>query len=166
MPQEFIERLRAMPEAKRLAVAIYGESVAAYRYSVLAEKALPERHRQIFSQMKQEEEGHQRALQEMADRLYPDGDFLLSPSDKELVIAGTRMLEVTDAESFHKAMRFLHDTEKRTGRFYLALHDLMPGGDLGEFFKVMAEECFEHGDSLLEIEPPNGPVAGDTEQGT
>jgi rubrerythrin len=154
MDPKLFDRLRTMPHAKAIAIAIYGESVAAYRYGILAEKALPEEHRKIFNEMRDEERGHQRALEALAQSHFPDGDFVLSAEDKDMVIVGARMLEVTDRESFLNAMRFLHDTEKRTGDFYNTLHQMMPEGKLGTFLQQMAAECYEHGDSLLKIDPP------------
>ena len=154
MIDEIVERIRNMPNAKRLAVAIYGESVAAYRYSVLADKSTSEAHRNIFDGMKEEEHGHQKALEQLAAQLHPDADFILSQEDKDLVIVGTRLLEIGDAESFRLAMQFLHDTEMKTARFYETMHELMPEGDLGRFLQEMAAECVEHGESLLRIDPP------------
>lgn len=154
VPEELIKRLRTMPDAKKIALAIYGESVAAYRYSVLAEKSTAPEHRTAFEAMKAEELGHQAALERLAAASFPDGSFVLSPADKDLIIAGTRMLDATSPESFRRAMQFLHDTELRTGRFYDALHELMPDGELGAFLKAMASECYEHGASLLRIKPP------------
>ena len=151
---QFRDRLRSVPDAKKIAIAIYGESVAAYRYGVLVEKADSEHHRRTFEQMKHEELGHQRALEALAKKHFPNADFVLTPDDKDLVIVGARMLEVTDADSFRKAMRFLHDTELRTGRFYRVLHELMPSGDLGRFLTEMADECLEHAQSLLAIDSP------------
>ncbi len=155
MSDELLARLRRMPDAKKLAIAIYGESVASYRYSVIAEKALSEEHRKIFTEMKEEEHRHQRALERLAAKMFPDGDFVLSDEDKEFVIVGARLLQVTGADSFRKAMSFLHDTERKTGQFYQALHQLMPDGELGEFLEEMAGECFEHAKSLLSIDPPS-----------
>lgn len=143
-----------MPDAKKIALAIYGESVAAYRYSILAEKSTSAEHRRVFEDMKAEELGHQTALERLAASSFPDGNFVLSAADKELIIAGTRMLDVTTPAAFRRAMQFLHDTELRTGRFYDALHELMPAGELGVFLKEMAAECYEHGASLLRIDPP------------
>jgi rubrerythrin len=157
MAEDFKSRLQAMPDAKKIAVAIYGESVAAYRYGLLSDKSDTPEHKRIFSEMRDEERDHQRALEHLAETHFPDGDFVLQPSDKELVIVGTRMLEITDAQSFKKAMQFLHDTERRTGDFYNAMHDLMPDGEIGRFLKEMADECVEHSLSLLEIEPPATP---------
>lgn len=154
MTEELLQRLRTMPDAKKLAVAIYGESVASYRYAVLAEKSLSAQHRALFNRLKEEERGHQTALEQLSEQLFPESDFVLNPDDKDLVIVGTRMLQVTDASSFRKAMQFLHDTEKQTSRFYEALHELMPQGDLGRFLDRMARECATHARSLLLIEPP------------
>ncbi len=153
MIEEFRKRLREMPEAKRLAVAIYGESVAAYRYSVLADKAQIERHRRLFTQMKEEERAHQRILEALVGKHYPDDDFVLTSDDKDLVIVGTRLLELRDETSFRKAMQFLHGTEIRTGQFYETLCELMPAGEIGDVLQAMAKECSEHAASLLKIEP-------------
>ncbi len=155
MIDRFRERLRAMPDAKKLAVAIYGESVASYRYGVLAEKALNDEHRRIFTAMKEEEEEHQRAIERLSRKHFPDADFVLTPEDKELVIVGTRLLEVTDEGSFRRAMEFLYDTERRTGQFYELLHALMPEGELGDFLQEMATECYVHAESLTRISPPS-----------
>ncbi len=153
MKEEFKARLSAMPDAKKLAIAIYGESVAAYRYGVLADKAETEGHRDLFRSMQKEEQGHRAALERLADELFPDDEFVLTTADKDLVIVGTRLPEVTDDESFRSLMRFLHDTEKRTGEFYGVLRELMPSDKLGAFLQQMALECVRHGDALLAIEP-------------
>ncbi len=153
MPDAFRERLKQMPDAKKIAVAIYGEQVASYRYGLLANKALNDRHHKIFLGMKQEETDHETRLRDLAQKRFPDADFVLSDKDKEMVIVGRRMLEVTDVDSFNKAMQFLHDTEKRTGLFYQVMHEMLPDGELGDFFKEMADECHEHGESLLAIKP-------------
>jgi rubrerythrin len=153
MQDDLLQRLKAMPNAKRIAVAIYGESVAAYRYGVLADSAVSAEHQHLFLSMKAEEEGHRAALKRLAAKQFPGADFVLNAEDKELVISGTRMLAITDSESFLRAMKFLHDTERRTGEFYRVLHDLIPDGDLGPFLAEMADECVEHAKSLLELRP-------------
>ena len=154
MRDDFAERLATMPDAKKIAIAIYGESVAAYRYGVLADKAASEEHRKLFAAMRDEEKGHRAALEHLGRKHFPDCDFVLTSDDKDLVIAGARMLEVGDAESFHRAMRFLHDTELRTSEFYRTLHESMHQGEIGEFLEAMAEECVQHAESLLQIDPP------------
>ena len=160
MDARFFQRLRTLPHGKAIAIAIYGESVAAYRYGVLVEKALTPEHKKVFTQMQDEERGHQQALEKLAQVYFPDDDFVLAPEDKDLVIVGNRMLQVTDRASFLKAMQFLHGTENRTGEFYTILHEMMPEGQLGSFLEQMAAECFVHGESLLAIEPPP-PDTGD-----
>ena len=154
MREDFRERLATMPDAKKIAIAIYGESVASYRYAVLSERAVSETHRTVFERMRQEERGHQEALEHLGRQHFPDADFVLTPEDKELVIAGTRMLQVGNAEQFDRAMQFLHDTERRTAEFYRVLHEAMPDGELGRFLESMAEECDQHAESLLRIQPP------------
>lgn len=154
MDEAVQSRLRVIPDAKKLAIAIYGESVAAYRYAVLADKAANPAHRELFTRMKEEEEGHRRALETLAKQHFPEGDFLLSQADKDLVIVGARMLEAGDAPAFLRAMQFLHDTERRTGQFYQTLAGLMPDGELGAFLREMSAECFQHAESLLSVAPP------------
>ena len=154
MRDDFAERLAAMPDAKKIAIAIYGESVASYRYGVLAEKAASEDHRKLFADMRDEENGHREEMERLGRKRFPDSDFVLTPDDKDLVIVGTRMLEVSDPQSFRRAMRFLHDTELRTGEFYRMLHESMPQGELGRFLQSMTEECAQHAESLLRIDPP------------
>lgn len=154
MRDDFAERLATMPDAKKIAIAIYGESVASYRYGVLADKAVSEEHRKLFADMRDEEKGHRAAMEHLGKKHFPDCDFVLTSDDKDLVIAGARLLEVGDAESFRRAMRFLHDTELRTGEFYRTLLESMPDGELGRFLRAMAKECVEHAESLLRIEPP------------
>ncbi len=153
MPEEFKAKLANMPDAKRMAVAIYGESIASYRYGLLAEKASSEAHKKIFESMRREELEHQSALEELARKNFPDDDFVLTSKDKELVIVGTRLLELKDEASFHKAMKFLHDTELRTSAFYQAMHELMPAGEIGRILQEMSDECIEHAASLLKIKP-------------
>ncbi len=153
MVEDYATELEGMPDAKKLAIAIYGESVASYRYGVLADKAVSDDHRRVFRAMQKEEQGHQTALERLAAKHFPDDDFVLTPEDKGLVIVGARMLDIRDDTSFNSAMRFLHDTELRTGEFYRALVALMPSGELGRFLGEMADECVEHAASLLRIKP-------------
>ena len=128
---------------KLLAIGIYGESVAAYRYLVLAEKAPPE-HRKVFADMADEEQGHKQLLEKLLDESYPDADFVLTPQDKELVILGTRMIEVRDDESFAQAMRLVLRTERKTARFYAVHGKHLAQENLRAVFKELAEEGAEH----------------------
>jgi len=154
MRDDFAEQLAAMPDAKKIAIAIYGESVASYRYSVLSDKASSEDHRTLFADMREEENGHREEMERLGRQYFPDSDFVLTPEDKDLVIVGARMLEVSDAASFRRAMQFLHDTELRTGEFYRMLYESMPDGELGKFLESMTQECAQHAELLLRIDPP------------
>jgi len=119
---------------KMLAIGVYGETVAAYRYLVLSEKAPGEAHRKEFAEMAEEEQGHKQLLGDLLAELYPDADFVLTPEDKELVITGTRMIEVKDQASFAQAMRMILHTERKTARFYANHAKHMPQKDLRELF--------------------------------
>jgi len=148
MPDDYTAKVRSLTPAKALAVASYGESVAAYRYLTLTDKAPKESQCRIFKEMATEEQGHHMALQEVRKQQLLDSDFVLSPEDKELIIVGPRLLEVTDDESFGDAIGQIIDSERLTGRFYAALHEVTGSSELKPFLKEMADECFEHAERL------------------
>lgn len=154
MAVDYEDRVRALTPAKTLYLAAYGESVAAYRYRTLSERTENETNRNVFAQMAEEEQGHHAVLQEMLKEHYPGSEFVLSLQDKELVIVGPRLLEVTDTASIRKALGLIHESELLTGRFYETLHQVTPRTDFMPFLKEMADECFAHAHRLTEIEPP------------
>ena len=145
------DRVRAMTPAKALALAAYGESVAAYRYRTLVEKATSTAARDIFLEMAVEEQGHHQRVEGLIRQHYPDTDFVLTAEDKELVIDGTRMLEITDPESYDRALEMICESERRTGRMYAALHSLTTNEALKPFLKEMADECVEHAERLKSL---------------
>ncbi|HEY3243569.1 MAG TPA: ferritin-like domain-containing protein [Phycisphaerae bacterium] len=147
--------LQSMGPAKALAIAVYGESVAAYRYKVLAEKALTAAHSKLFNEMAEEESGHRDLVQNLMRQHFGDVDFVLTPADKELVTVGTRTFEVTDHASFEKAMQLMYDSERRTGNYYRTLHRFLASHELAPLLKSMAAECFEHAGRLRDIKPPD-----------
>jgi len=146
--------LQSIGAAKALAIAVYGESVAAYRYQVLAEKALTAAHSRMFTEMAQEESGHRDLVQGLLRQHFGDADFVLSPADKELVTVGQRAIEVTDHASFERAMQLLFDSERRTGAYYRTLHRYLNIPELAPLLSSMADECFEHAERLKQIEAP------------
>jgi rubrerythrin len=148
MPDDYTAKVRSLTPAKALAVAAYGESVAAYRYLTLTDKAPLDSQRKIFKEMAAEEQGHHMALQDLRKRHLLDSDFVLSPEDKELIIVGPRLLEVTDEASLEHAIGQIIDSERLTGRFYAALHEVTGSTELKPFLKEMADECFEHAERL------------------
>ena len=145
---KYHDRVRALSPAKALALGAYGEAVASYRYRTLAEKTPTPSHKPIFEEMAEEEHGHHRVLAEILSRQYPDSDFVLTPEDKELVIVGPRMFEVTDHASADHALDLIHRSECLTGRFYEAFHDVTAVSILKPLLKEMAAECFEHAERI------------------
>lgn len=134
-----------------MAVAAYGESVAAFRYRMLSEKAPTEQHRGIFTEMADEEQGHHVRLQEILTRDFAGADFVLSTEDKALVIVGPRILDVSTPAAFGQSMTYIHDSEIQTGNFYARFHDCTTRLDLKPMLKEMADECFDHASRLNQI---------------
>ncbi len=147
--------MRGMSVEKALAIACYGESVAAFRYRTLAERAPTSRHEAVFKEMAEEEQGHHQALSGLLAKEFPGSEFLLTPEDKAAVIVGPRLLELAGSGAFDKAMRHIYDSERLTGSFYAAFHDTTTRADLKPLLKEMADECFEHAQRLKEIPPPS-----------
>ena len=129
---------------KLLAIGAYGETVAAYRYVVLSEKAPNPRDRREFAEMADEEQGHKQRLQALLTEMYPHADFVLTPEDKELVVTGTRLLDVRDEASFHDAMRMILQTERKTAAFYAHHAKIIPPAHLRALFQELAEEGADH----------------------
>jgi rubrerythrin len=129
---------------KILAIGIYGESVAAYRYLVLSEKAPDPSDRKQFADMSDEEQSHKQRLQRLAGQLYPHADFVLNAQDKLLVVEGPRLLEIRDQASFAQAMKLVLETERRTAAFYAQHGKGLPHKTLRDLFHELAEEGAEH----------------------
>ncbi len=144
-------KLRSLSVAKALAIAAYGESVAAYRYRTLAEKAEAETQRRLFEQMADEEQGHHLLMEKLFRQAFPQSDFVLTAADKELVIVGPRMIEVNDRESYERALTMIYESERLTGGFYAALHSLARQPDLQPVLQEMADECFEHAERIKSL---------------
>ena len=137
-----------------MTIASYGESVAAHRYRTLAEKTESPTHRAIFQEMAEEEQGHHVMVHELLKKRYPGSDFVLTSTDKDLVIVGPRILEIGDREAFARAIEMICASERLTGRFYAALHETVDDTTLQPLLKEMADECFEHAAKLAGIPPP------------
>ncbi|MHC5108802.1 MAG: ferritin family protein [Planctomycetota bacterium] len=151
------QKVESLSPEKALAIGMYGESVASYRYRVLAEKVQDERLNAIFLEMADEEHGHHALLQEILKKRFPDSDFVLSPDDKDLIIVGPRMLELGDGASPERALQMIYDSERLTGKFYATLHHVTPIDELKPILQEMADECFEHAEKLLSIDWPKQP---------
>lgn len=153
MSDKYEDKVRALSTEKALSVAAYGESVAAYRYRVLSEKAPNENHREIFVEMAEEEQDHHVMVQELLKRQFPGSDFVLAVEDKELVIAGPRMLDVGNPEAFARSLDLICESERLTGRFYAVLHAHTTHENLRPLLKEMADECVEHAKRLEGMDP-------------
>jgi rubrerythrin len=129
---------------KLLAIGAYGETVAAYRYLVLSEKAPNPRDRHEFAEMADEEQVHKQRLQALLAEMYPQADFVLTPEDKELVVTGTRLLDVRDEASFHDALRMILQTERKTAAFYALHAKTIAPAHLRALFHELAEEGADH----------------------
>ena len=110
--------LSRVGDDKALAIAAYGESVAAYRYIVLSEKARDLKLRNSFEQMALEERTHRDRIQQNLQRLSPSAGFYLSPEDKLAVCVGPRLVDARDDARFDEAMRLVIASEKRSISFY------------------------------------------------
>lgn len=136
--------IRSLSPAKALAILGYGESVAAYRYRTLADKAPTLALRAAFEEMADEEQGHHHFVQELIARYYPGADFVLTDQDKALVAVGSRQLNLSGPGAFARAIETICATERTTGDFYARLSENPPHPELRPVFREMADECFEH----------------------
>lgn len=157
MGDAYESKVKALTTEKALAVATFGESVAAYRYRTLVEKSTSVQHQKIFNEMANEEQGHHIRLQHLTRTHFSGSDYVLKPEEKELVIVGPRLLEVTDRPSYLRAIEMICESERLTGRFYATLHRLSDLEEIKPFLKEMSDECFEHADRLKAIPPPKQP---------
>lgn len=151
--EDYEAKVRELSTEKALTLGAYGESVAAYRYRTLCEQATSAAHAQIFTEMADEEKGHHLLIQSLLKKHFPGSDFVLTPEDKELVIVGSRMLDVSDRASFERALELIAASERLTGGFYAALHKITDHTELKPVLKEMAEECLDHAKRLAEIPP-------------
>jgi len=140
-----------MSPAKALAVLGYGESVAAYRYRTLADRAPNPALRARLEEMADEEQGHHRRIADLMAREFPGSDYVLSAADKALVTVGARQLALTGPDFFAEALRTISESEQQTGRFYAHLADCPPHPDLIPMLKEMARECFDHARRVVEL---------------
>lgn len=152
MSDSYDDKVASLSAEKAMAIGIYGESVASYRYRVLAEKVSNETLKSVFLEMADEENGHHQILQEILDKEYPGSDFVLTPEDKDLIIVGPRMLDISDAASIDRALKMIHDSERLTGRFYGALHKFTEVESLKPMLAEMSQECFDHAAKLLDLD--------------
>jgi rubrerythrin len=107
-----------MSDDKALAIAAFGESVAAYRYIVLSEKAQDARMRASFEAMARDERERRDRIQRLLEKLAPSAGYYLSQEDKLAVCVGPRLVDARDDARFDEAMKLVIASEKRCASFY------------------------------------------------
>lgn len=140
-----------MTEDRILSIGIYGETVAAYRYTVLSERLPDEADRRLFAIIAEEEIAHKQRLQDLLDHHYPGSDFYLSDADKALVVTGPRLIDVRNEPDYRKVMRMALDTERRVAQFYQAMSQKARRPDVRGTFEDLAVEGFQHHGRLLKL---------------
>ena len=111
--------LSRISDDKALAVAAFGESVAAYRYIVLSEKARDAKLRDSFERMAHEERRQRDRLQALLQKIAPTAGYYLSQEDKLTVCVGPRLVDARDDARFDEAMKLVIASEKRSASFYI-----------------------------------------------
>lgn len=146
----------ALREDQMLAIGIYGESVAAYRYTVLSERVPDLQDRRMFKDIAEEELGHKARLEALARKHYPDRSFYISDEDKALVLTGPRLIEVRDLEDYREVMQIALDTEIRVSQFYEEMSRRVPHPEIKAVFQELAAEGFEHHQKLHDLATERG----------
>lgn len=139
-----------------VSIGIYGEMVAAYRYTVLSEKVPGEADRRMFAAIADEEQGHKQRLQRLLKKHFPDRSFYLSEEDKALVVAGPRLINVRDLEDYREVMQLALDTEIMVSRFYAAMSTQAENPDIRRLCEQLAAESAEHHAQLAELARQRG----------
>jgi rubrerythrin len=141
---------------KLLSIGAFGETVAAYRYTVLSERAPTEQARRAFAAMADEEQDHKQRLQALLAGLFPQSDFVLTAQDKEQVVSGPRLLDVRDETTYHAALTMILETERKTAGFYAQHARNLTEPTLRALFEELAEEGVEHYQRLRALACDNG----------
>ncbi len=110
--------LSQVTDDKALAIAAFGESVSAYRYIVLSEKARDVRLRESFEAMAQGERVQRDRIQAVLQRISPVSGYYLTQEDKLAVCVGPRLVDARDDARFDEAMKLVIASEKRLASFY------------------------------------------------
>ena len=143
--------LAKLSDDKALAIAAYGESVAAYRYIVLAEKARTTTLRAAFESMAAEERQHRDRIQTLLAQLSPGGSFYLSSEDKLAVCVGPRLVDARDDARFDEAMKMVITSEKRTSSFSGRFAGVSTNPQVRALFTELAAEGIDHVRRLREV---------------
>jgi len=162
---ELRNRYPDMAEDRMLSIGIYGETVAAYRYTVLSETLPDEEDRRLFADIAGEELIHKRRLQELLEKLYPGSAFILADEDKALVVTGPRLIDIRTKPDYREVMQMALDTERRVAQFYGALSSRARTADVRTTFEQLALEGFQHHGRLLKLARERDLLPGRTQNG-
>jgi len=143
-------------EDQILNIAVYGETVAAYRYMVLSEKVPELSDKKAFADIADEEHCHKQKIEALLDKYYPDSLFYLSEEDGALVVAGPRLIDVRDIEDYREVIKLTLDTELKTAQFYKAMSPRLRTPEIQQVFSQMAEDSFDHHRRLTEVAKQRG----------
>lgn len=128
-----------LTDDKALAIAAYGEAVAAYRYIELSEKSRDAQLRESFEQMAREERLQRDRIQALLQKLAPTGGYYLSQEDKLAVCVGPRLVDARDDARFDEAMKLVIASEKRSASFYLRYSLFARDAEVKALFSELAE---------------------------
>lgn len=148
--------IAALSEDRALAIAQYGESVAAYRYLVLAEAAPDESERLAYARLADEEQAHKERVVSLFKSLYPDSDFFLTDEEKALIAVGSRLITAHDEAAFRDALEQIIATELRTARFYEALSRTAKRPEVRALCAMLADEGDNHYDRIRMLAASHG----------
>jgi rubrerythrin len=130
--------LSKIGDDKALAVAAFGEAVAAYRYIVLSEKARDLKLRDSFEAMAKDERTQRDRLQTLLQRISPTSGFYLSQEDKLSVCVGPRLVDARDDARFDEAMKLVIASEKRSASFYIRYTAFAQDAEVKALFSELA----------------------------
>ena len=110
--------LSRITDDKALAIAAFGESVAAYRYIILSEKTTDTKLRDSFEAMARTERQQRDRIQALLQRIAPTSGYYLTQEDKLAVCVGPRLVDARDDARFDEALKLVIASEKRSASFY------------------------------------------------
>lgn len=147
--------LQNLTTPKALAMGCYGETLAAYRYTLLAEKADRQQDRDEFRAMVAEEQEHRDRLQALLDKYYNSAEFVLTAEEKGLVESGPSTLKITDRNSFIECLKSVIESERCTAQFYDHMEPFVEEPEIKAIFRELADEGVGHHQRLQQIAREN-----------
>ncbi len=143
--------LSKLSDDKALAIAAFGEAVAAYRYIELSEKTRDSSLRDSFEQMARDERQQRDRIQLLLARLAPTAGFYLSQEDKLAVCVGPRLVDARDDARFDEAMKLVIASEKRTASFYMRYARHAQDAEVKALFEELAAVGLEQVQRLRKL---------------